>query len=70
SPSAKRGVVCHPLYDTRSILRLITKRFALPALTGLAARDAALAANGSPSLGGLTSALAVSPMREGGAAPG
>jgi acid phosphatase len=62
SPFAKRGLVDHTFYDTTSILRLIAKCFALPRLPGLAARDAALAANGSPPLGDLTNALAFSPM--------
>jgi phospholipase C len=53
----KRGFVDHSLYDTTSILRFVTKRFALPTLAGLQARDAALAANRSPPLGDLTGAL-------------
>jgi phospholipase C len=61
SPFTKKGFVDHNFYDTTSILRLITKRFALPPLAGLQARDAALAANGSPPLGDLTGALDFSP---------
>ena len=57
SPLAKQGFVDHTFYDTTSILRFITRRFALPALAGLQARDAALAAHGSPPLGDLTAAL-------------
>jgi phospholipase C len=57
SPFAKRGFVDHTLYDTTSILRLITRRFELPMLPGLAARDAAFARNGSPPLGDLTAAI-------------
>ncbi len=57
SPFAKKGYVDHTLYDTGSILLLITRRFALPTLPGLTARNAALIANGSPSLGDLTNAL-------------
>jgi phospholipase C len=57
SPYAKRGFVDHTLYDTTSILRLITRRFALPMLPGLAARDVAFARNGSPPLGDLTAAV-------------
>ncbi len=57
SPYAKKGFVDHTLYDTTSILRLITRRFSLPMLPGLAARDAAFTANGSPPLGDLTAAL-------------
>jgi phospholipase C len=61
SPFAKKGVIDHTFYDTTSILRLITKRFALPTLPGLVTRDAALAANGSAPLGDLTNALAFPP---------
>jgi acid phosphatase len=57
SPLAKRGFVDHTLYDTTSILRLITRRFGLPMLAGLQIRDQALAAHGSPPLGDLTDAL-------------
>ena len=57
SPFAKKGFVDHTLYDTTSILRFITKRFALPTLPGLTARDQALKANGQPPLGDLTAAL-------------
>ncbi len=37
SPFAKRGVVDHTLYDTTSILKLISKRFALTLLPGIRA---------------------------------
>jgi acid phosphatase len=57
SPLAKQGFVDHTFYDTTSILRFITRRFALPALAGLQTRDAALAAHDSPPLGDLTAAL-------------
>jgi acid phosphatase len=57
SPFAKKGFVDHTLYDTTSILSLITKRFALPMLPGLQTRAAAVAANGNPPLGDLTNAL-------------
>jgi acid phosphatase len=57
SPFAKRGFVDHTLYDTSSVLLLITRRFALPTLPGLTARNAALTVNGSPPLGDLTNAL-------------
>jgi phospholipase C len=59
SPFAKRGFVDHTQYDTTSILRLITRRFALPMLPGLQARDEALAANGSQPMGDLTNARVV-----------
>jgi phospholipase C len=61
SPFAKKGFVDHTLYDTTSILHLITKRFGLPTLSGLRNRDAGLAANGSPPLGDLTNALDFAP---------
>jgi phospholipase C len=57
SPFAKKGFVDHTQYDTTSILRLITKRFALPMLPGLRVRDQKLAANHSAPLGDLTHAL-------------
>jgi phospholipase C len=57
SPFAKKGTVDHTQYDTTSILRFVTRRFDLPVLTGLAARDAALKANGQPPMGDLTAAL-------------
>jgi acid phosphatase len=57
SPFAKKGYVDHTQYDTTSILRFITRRFDLPILPGLAARDAALQANGHPPMGDLTAAL-------------
>lgn len=59
SPFAKKGFVDHTLYDTTSILRLITERFALPVLPGLAARAQAIAAGGK-TLGDLTGALDLS----------
>ena len=57
SPYAKKGAVDHTLYDTTSVLRFITKRYDLPALAGLKARDAAMAAAGSGVLGDLTGGL-------------
>jgi acid phosphatase len=57
SPFAKRGTVDHTQYDTESILRLITRRFDLDVLPGIAARDKGLAAHGSPPMGDLTNAL-------------
>jgi len=57
SPFAKKGYVDHTPYDTTSILRFITRRFDLPVLPGLVARDAALKANGRPAMGDLTDAL-------------
>ena len=59
SPFAKRGTVDHTQYDTASILRLITRRFALDTLPGITARDKALAAHGAPPMGDLTNALAL-----------
>lgn len=59
SPFAKKGFVDHTQYDTTSILRFITHRFSLPTLPGIAARDAALVANGGKPMGDLTAALNV-----------
>jgi acid phosphatase len=57
SPFAKRGIVDHTQYDTESILRLITRRFDLEVLPGIAIRDAGLAAHGAAPMGDLTNAL-------------
>jgi acid phosphatase len=59
SPFARRSQVDHTQYDTTSILRFITRRFALPLLPGLAVRDAGLKDHGSPPMGDLTAALAL-----------
>jgi acid phosphatase len=61
SPFAKRGTVDHTPYDTASILRLITRRFGLEVLPGIAMRDASLAAHGAAPLGDLTNALDLRP---------
>ena len=53
SPFAKMGTVDHTLYDTTSILRLITERFNLPVLPGIASREAALQAAGGVQSGDL-----------------
>jgi acid phosphatase len=57
SPYARRGYVDHTQYDTGSIARFLTHRFALPELAGLKARDDALLANGGRAMGDLTDAL-------------
>jgi len=57
SPFARKGHVDHTPYDTTSILRLITRRFGLPTLPGIRARDEAVKAHGEPALGDLTNAL-------------
>lgn len=57
SPLAKKGTVDKTQYDTASVLRLITRTFGLDTLPGLAARDAALKANGGQAMGDLTNAL-------------
>ena len=57
SPLANKKTVDHTQYDTGSILRLITRRFALDMLPGLAARDSALMAAGGKAMGDLTAAL-------------
>jgi phospholipase C len=61
SPFARRHFVDHTAYDTASALRLITDVFGLPELPGLAARDAALAANGEPPMGNMSAALNLVP---------
>ena len=57
SPLAKTGYVDHTPYDTASILRFITRRWNLPVLGGLTARDRALQANGAPAMGDLSNTL-------------
>jgi len=57
SPYAKAGTVDHTQYDTASILRLIARRFELPALPGVTKRDGALVASGRSAMGDLTQAL-------------
>ncbi|MGO9673522.1 MAG: acid phosphatase [Methylocella sp.] len=56
SPFARKGFVDHTLYDTTSVLRLITERFDLPVLPGVKQRADAIAAGGN-TLGDLTGAL-------------
>jgi acid phosphatase len=57
SPFAKRHHVEHTVYDTASILRLITRRYNLPVLPGLIQRDLGLLVHGSRPMGDLTEAL-------------
>ena len=57
SPLAKKGYVDHTVYDTASILRLITRTFDLEKLDGLQARDVAMVARGQTPMGDLTNAL-------------
>jgi acid phosphatase len=57
SPHAKRGHVDHTVYDTGSIQRFINRRFGLEPLPGIALRDRAMRAAGSPTPGDLTAAL-------------
>jgi len=61
SPFAKSGSIDHTPYDTASILRLITRRFDLETLPGIARRDHSLAARGDAPLGDLTNALELAP---------
>ncbi|HEY0296452.1 MAG TPA: acid phosphatase [Bordetella sp.] len=58
SPFAKKGLVDHTVYDTGSILRLITRVFDLPMLEGLKLRDDAMRERGQQPMGDLTNALA------------
>ena len=57
SPCARHGYVDHTPMDTTSILRFVTRRFELPTLLGITARDAAIAAHKQEPLGDLTNAL-------------
>ncbi|CAH2902031.1 MAG: Acid phosphatase (EC [uncultured Paraburkholderia sp.] len=57
SPPAKKGYVDHTVYDTNSILRLISRVHGLAPLDGVVARDRAFAKNGLAPLGDLTAPL-------------
>ncbi|MGY4819346.1 acid phosphatase [Pseudomonas chlororaphis subsp. piscium] len=57
SPFARKGTVDHSVYDTASILRLITRVFQLEPLDGLKQRDAAMIARGQAPMGDLSNAL-------------
>ena len=57
SPFARMGTVDHTPYDTASILRLITRRFALGVLPGITLRDQRLAEHAESPMGDLTNAL-------------
>ncbi|MBE1160730.1 acid phosphatase [Dyella acidiphila] len=57
SPFAKKGHVDHTIYDTASILRLVTRVFDLETLDGIRARDEAMTARGQQPMGDLTNAL-------------
>jgi acid phosphatase len=57
SPFARKGTVDHTLYDTASILRLITRVHGLEKLEGLTERDNAMAARGQTPMGDLSNAL-------------
>lgn len=57
SPFARKGTVDHTVYDTASILRLITRVFQLEILDGLKQRDDAMIARGQKPMGDLSNAL-------------
>ncbi|WP_460131672.1 acid phosphatase [Pseudomonas sp. S1_E04] len=57
SPFARKGTVDHTVYDTASILRLITRVFQLETLDGLKHRDDAMIARGQKPMGDLSNAL-------------
>ncbi|KTC62880.1 acid phosphatase [Pseudomonas fluorescens ABAC62] len=57
SPFARKGTVDHTVYDTASILRLITRVFQLETLDGLKQRDDAMLARGQKPMGDLSNAL-------------
>jgi len=57
SPFARKGTVDHTVYDTGSILRLITRVFGLEKLDGLKQRDDAMQARGQQPMGDMTNTL-------------
>lgn len=57
SPFSRKGTVDHTVYDTASILRLITRVFQLETLDGIKLRDEAMIARGQQPMGDLTNAL-------------
>jgi acid phosphatase len=57
SPFAKRKYVDHTVYDTASILRLISRVFQLETLDGIKHRDEAMRSRGQAPMGDLTNAL-------------
>ena len=57
SPFARKGTVDHTVYDTASILRLITRVHQLETLDGLKQRDEAMKARGQAPMGDMTNAL-------------
>ena len=57
SPFARKGTVDHTVYDTASILRLITREHQLEVFGGLKARDDAMKAREQTPMGDLTNAL-------------
>lgn len=57
SPFAKKGFVDHTVYDTNSILRLISRVHDLEPLDGVRSRDVARIARGQAPFGDLTHAL-------------
>ncbi|WP_394789068.1 acid phosphatase [Rhodoferax sp.] len=57
SPFARKGTVDHTIYDTGSILRLITRVFDLQKLDGLKQRDDEMQARGQQPMGDMTNAL-------------
>ena len=57
SPFARKGTADHTVYDTASILRLITRVHGLEKLDGLTERDNAMAVRGQTPMGDLSNAL-------------
>ncbi|MGH8781776.1 acid phosphatase [Paraburkholderia sp.] len=57
SPLAKKGYIDHTVYDTNSILRLISRVHGLAPLDGVRVRDRAFAQNGLAPLGDMTASL-------------
>jgi phospholipase C len=57
SPFGKQHYVDHTRYDSTSILRFLTRRYDLPELSGVRARDKAVRQEGGEPIGDLTNAL-------------
>ena len=57
SPFARKGTVDHTVYDTASVLRLITRVHKLETLDGLKHRDDAMKARGQTPMGDMTNTL-------------
>jgi acid phosphatase len=59
SPHVRKGHVEHTIYDTGSIARFLTRRFALEKLPGLTMREEGMRWNAGSAPGDLTELLAI-----------